>query len=91
MLDHTHRVFVQRKSEEVFGGVDEVRKHVLYRESFQHLLDEMCRVVVSTKFVKLLSDLKDDQGEFFVDGEVRDKSLKGMSSLLVFDKIAETW
>lgn len=90
MLDNTHSIFIQSKGQKILSGVAEVRKHELDGECLQNFLYKVSRVIVSAKLVKILSDLQNNHSILFIKTKMRDESLEGMSSLLIFYQVAET-
>lgn len=90
MFDDTHSIFIQSKGQQILSGVAEVREHIFNGKNFQNFLYEMSRVIISTKLVEILSYLHNHEGELFIQTKVWNKSLQSMSSLLVFDQVAES-
>jgi hypothetical protein len=51
----------------------------------------MCRVAVFAQIVVLLPQLQGNQLELLIYCEIIDKSLDGVSALLVFDEVCQLW
>lgn len=59
VFDDAHRILVERKGQQIFGGEMEEWDSILYGENFDDFLNEVSRIVIPAKLVVLLSDLHD--------------------------------
>lgn len=57
VLNHAHRVLVERKMEQILNCVVEIRQSVLKGEGLHHFLDKVSGVVIAAKLVELCADL----------------------------------